>query len=106
MRIVVVFAVAVALLAFGCSSKSRCERAVHKVIDLSAHSDPKGSSPKADEQAVIDQLETISIGTCEKEGLDQGQLDCILAMQTWRDLEALSKCPAIAAKRPSWILAP
>ena len=97
---------AVALLALGCSSKSRCERAVHKVIELSVHSDPKSSTPKADEQAVIDQLETISIGTCEKEGLEQGQLDCILAMQTWHDLEALSNCPAIAAKRPSWVLAP
>ena len=104
MRIVVI---AVAVLVIGCSGKSRCERGVHQVLTLTTHPDPKGSSvPGADEQAVIDQIESMTIGACEKEGLDQAQLDCILAMQTWRDLETLSKCPAIAARRPTWILAP
>jgi hypothetical protein len=103
MRIVVI---AVAVLVIGCSGKSRCERGVHQVLTLTTHSDPKGSVPKADEQEVIDQIESMTISACEKEGLDQAQLDCILAMQTWRDLETLSKCPAIAAKRPTWVLAP
>jgi hypothetical protein len=97
--------IAMAVLALGCSGKSRCERGVHKVLEITTQA-PKGSEPKADEREVIDQIETMTIGACEKEGLDEAQLDCILKMQTQHDLETLSTCPAIAAKHPSWVLAP
>ena len=94
-----------ALLALGCSKPTPCEKAVHKVMDVQTRAIP-GSEPKADEQEVIDQIAKMTIGTCEKEGLDEAQLACLMAMTKPEDLMTVGACPAIAAKHPSWLLAP
>ena len=93
------------LVVAGCG-KSDCQRAVHHVTELTTHAGPKGSEPKADEQAVIDRIEQVTIAACEREGLSAEQRDCILAMKTFGDMDAVTKCPAIAAKRPTWLIAP
>jgi hypothetical protein len=88
-----------------CSSKSPCERAVHHVLELTTHAVP-GSEPKPDEQKVIDGIEKMTVGSCEKEGLSDAQLACIEAVKTLADLQTVTSCPAIAAKKPSWLIVP
>ncbi len=97
---------AVALLA-ACSGKpSNCELAVHHVMNTLASNTPAGSEPKADEQAVIDQLGAQSVAQCTKEGLSDEQRDCILAIKGVGDLTKASDCAAIKAAHPSWLLTP
>ncbi len=87
-------------------TRSNCEVAVHHVMQTLASATPAGSEPKADEQAVIDQVEAQSIVQCTKEGLSDEQLACILAIKTSRDLATSSACAAIKAKHPGWLLTP
>jgi hypothetical protein len=94
------------VVAIGCGRKSDCERAVHHLLQVTTHIGAPGSEPKADEQEVLDQVEKMTIVRCEDEGLSAAQRDCILAMKTFEDLKAVTRCPAIAAKQPSWVLVP
>jgi hypothetical protein len=98
-------AVLVALLVSGCHTRSPCERAVHEVLTLTTHAVP-GSEPKPDEQKVIDDIEKMTVATCTKEGLSDAQLACIENMKSYADLQKLPSCPAIAAKKPSWLIIP
>jgi hypothetical protein len=99
-------AVLVALLVSACSHRSPCERAVHKVLALSAHAGPPGSEPKPNEQRAIDQIEKLTVASCEKEGLSDAQLACIEGMKSFDDMQQITACPAIAAKQPSWLIVP
>jgi hypothetical protein len=95
----------VALLAAACGGKkANCDVAVHHLMKLLASDPPAGSEPKADEQAVIDQVEAQSVVQCTKEGLSDEQRDCILAIKSAKELAASSDCAAIKAKHPSWLL--
>ena len=102
MRIILVI-----LFCAGCKDDRTCAQAVHKLFEITTM-DPtgKGSKPGADEQKVIDTIETMTIGKCKEEGLSKAQTDCILAMKTREDMDTVGKCPAIAAKHPSWLLVP
>jgi len=81
-----------------------CERAVKHVVTLTT-AGPPGSKPHADEQSVIDQIAKTSIERCNTEGLSDAQRDCILAAKSLKD-RAFLTCPALVAKKPSWIIAP
>jgi hypothetical protein len=89
-----------------CRGKSNCEVAVHHVMTVLAIDTPAGSEPKADEQAVIDQVEAQSVVQCTREGLSDEQRACILAIKRTEDLAASSACAALEAKHPSWLLTP
>jgi len=94
------------LLAVAGCSKSPCERAVHEVFELQLRATPPGSEPKADEQAVIDQVERMTIGQCEKEGLSDAALACIMKMTSFDDMKTLKDCPGFNDHRPTWVIAP
>ncbi|HEY5926042.1 MAG TPA: hypothetical protein VIV11_30360 [Kofleriaceae bacterium] len=86
----------------GCGdSNSDCARAVRHVFDLTT----KVGKPGAEEQAVIDQIARQTTRACEREGLSAAQRDCILAAKALDDRQFLM-CPALVAKKPSWIIAP
>lgn len=95
----------VALLAAACSkgAPSDCQRAVHHVLfDLTT---PRGTQPPSGQEAeIIRQVEAMTVPACEREGLSAAQRDCILAARAAEDFPALLKCPAIAERRPSWII--
>jgi hypothetical protein len=95
--------VLVAFCVSACSGKSPCERAVHHVLALTTHAVP-GSEPKPDEQKVIDGIEKMTVASCEKEGLSDAQLACIERVQSYADLQTVASCPAIAAKKPTWLI--
>jgi hypothetical protein len=44
-----------------------------------------------------------AIATCQREGLSPAQLACIVAVKDWAPFTELAACPAIQAKRPSWL---
>lgn len=94
-----------ALAAAACSkgAPSDCERAVrHLLFELTT---PRGAPPPSEQEAeIIRQVAATTVPTCEREGLSAAQLDCILAARTAEDFPALLKCPAIAERRPSWII--
>ncbi len=95
---------ALALALAACSKgPSDCERAVHHVLfDLTS---PRGApAPSSDEQDVMRQVEATTVPVCEKEGLEPAQLACILAAHSAEDFAAMLRCPAIAARRPSWLI--
>ena len=89
----------------GAAASSDCARAVHHVlVDLT---NPAGAPPPSEEEAgVIKQVVSQTVPVCEKEGLSKGQLDCIFAAKTAEDFPVLARCPAIVAKKPSWIILP
>jgi hypothetical protein len=95
----------VAVLAACNSPSPNCKRAVKHVFKLTTHAGPPGTEPKADEQAIIDQIEKKTLDACTKEGLSDAQRDCILAAKSLFDRTFLT-CPALVAKPPSWIIAP
>jgi hypothetical protein len=70
------------------------------------HAGPPGTEPKADEQRAIDQIEKLTVASCEKEGLSEAQLACIEGMTSFDDMHRITACPAIAAKKPSWLIVP
>ncbi len=96
----------VALVALGACRKTNpsCERAVKHVIALTT-SGPPGSEPQAEEQRVIDQVIELTIERCSDEGLSDAQRDCILAATSLAERTFLM-CPALVAKKPSWVIAP
>jgi len=90
----------------GCSpspERRRCQQAVPHVIRMAA-----GNGPISDgERAVIAAAEKASIERCSAEGLSEDQLRCILAVGSPDELlTKLPSCPAIVAKRPSWLTVP
>lgn len=91
---------AVVALVMGCG-KSDCDRAVRHVFDLTT----MGPKPGADEQVAIDAVVKLSVARCEEEGLSDAQRDCILAAPSLWDRTFLT-CPALVARKPSWIIAP
>jgi hypothetical protein len=97
-------ALVLALLAACHKPNPSCERAVKHVIALTTQG-PPGSEPKDDEKSAIDQVIKVSIDRCDDEGLSDAQRDCILAAKSLTDREFLM-CPALVAKKPTWIIAP
>jgi hypothetical protein len=94
-----------ALVAAACSKSapSDCERAVRHM--LSNLTTARGLSPPSGQEAeVIRQVEAMTVPVCEREGLSAAQRDCILAARSAEDFPAMLKCPAIAERRPSWII--
>lgn len=80
----------------------RCARAIGHVSAL-----VRGvgeMSPQ--EAAIVAAIDQASRGRCEGEGLSEAELACILAVDDPRALGALRGCPAIAARRPSWLVLP
>lgn len=73
------------------------------MLTLNAHAVP-GGEPKPDEQRAIDQIEKPTVASCEKEGLSQAQLACIAGMKTFDDMQRIMACPAIASKKPGWLI--
>ena len=64
-----------------------------------------GPPPKADERAAIDQIKKATMDRCDSEGLSDAQRDCILPARSLDD-RAFLMCPALVAKKPSWLIAP
>lgn len=97
----------VVLIVFAACSKpaerERCERGIRKVLELTVLAGAKQMD--ADERAAIDQVERQSVNVCIDEGLSTEQLECLLAMKSLEDFQAVTTCPAIKAKHPSWLLA-
>lgn len=97
--------IALILVVAACGkSDPLCTAAVHKVFEMTLAGGPPGSEPKADEKAVIDQIETQTLSRCNAEGLSKEVADCILATHApdWDD--QLRACPAFMAKPPSWVI--
>jgi hypothetical protein len=63
-----------------------------------------GRPPSEQEAELIRQVEAMTVPICEREGLTPAQRDCILAARSAEDFSEMLKCPAIAERRPSWIL--
>ena len=100
---------AISLALAACSNPSNCKRAVHKIIDITTHTGPKDkapSPPDPKEAEVLAGIEVATVEACEQEGLSDEQTACIVAMKSFEDLKAISNCPAIKAKHPSWVIAP
>lgn len=104
-----------------------CERAVGHVFAILKAGDEALGAMSAEESAARQQVETETVAQCRREGLTPAQRDCILAVkqpqfppydknnkqpthqaleQMKRDLGNVATCPAIAAKRPSWLQIP
>lgn len=94
-----------ALLIGGCNRRNpSCERAVKHVFELTTGG-PPGSEPKGEEKAAIDAIRSQTMDVCTREGLSDAQLACILSAKSLFD-RAFLMCPALVAKKPSWIIAP
>ena len=85
-------------------SNPNCEPAVKHVMRL-AEGPPGTKPPSGEERSVIDHVVKISIDRCNDEGLSDAQRDCIVAAKSLDDRTFLM-CPALVAKKPSWIIAP
>lgn len=92
------------LSACGGEARSDCELAVHHFLyELTWPRDTKRSPGDV---ATLSHLEQITLPVCKAEGLSEAQRSCILAAKSDADLPALARCPAIAARRPSWLVIP
>jgi hypothetical protein len=81
-----------------------CERAVKHVFDLTTDG-PPGSEPKGEEKQAIEMIRSQTVDRCTSEGISDAQLACILAAKSLFERTFLM-CPALVAKKPSWIIAP
>lgn len=77
-----------------------CERAVRHVIALGQGS---GSAAQAPDEAGR-KLSEKTIAECRKEGLTQAQAECIVAAKNDSELLSVRSCPAIAERRPGWLV--
>jgi hypothetical protein len=105
MEVPMKLAALVLAFAAACSkgAPSDCERAVHHVLfELTTPRGGKG--PAGEEAEIVRRIEAMTVPACEREGLSAAQRDCILAARSAEDFPAMLKCPAIAERRPSWIL--
>jgi len=108
MKSLLVFAL-LSMAACGSKAKAQdpCTRGVTHVFDLTiAQSAKHDAKPSADEQTAINAVKQQSLDACQRDGLTQAQLDCILAATDWDKFLALGACPAIKDKRPTWLLIP
>jgi hypothetical protein len=93
------------LLLVACDKPNQnCERAVNHALSLSK-GPPGMPRPSEKEQELIDQIAKMSLDTCVMEGLSDAQRDCILATRSLLDRDFLM-CPALVAKKPTWLNAP
>ncbi|MCX5742184.1 MAG: hypothetical protein NT062_06780 [Proteobacteria bacterium] len=98
-------------LLVACSSTEtvgdRCTRGIDHLTTLGTTA-PNGKSakPSAAEQHVIDGVWRSAMASCKAEGFTQAQLECILAATDVPTLLKVGECPAIKAKKPSWLVAP
>jgi hypothetical protein len=95
-------------LTIACSSDGgRCEKAVQHIMLGLIPTDAPGQ-PGAGERAIIEVVAKAGIAQCKGEGLSQAQADCILAVKGVEpsDWRKLGECPAIAARKPSWLIIP
>lgn len=101
--VVVVVAVALA----GCGEQNpNCKPAVDHVFAITVRGpNQELPAPRADEQAIIDQIKRQALDRCNRDGLSVEQRDCILAAKSLND-RAFLTCPALVAKPPGWIIAP
>ncbi len=83
----------------------RCRRSVEHVATL-IRSGPGSASISPQEAAIIDATTAISVASCEREGLSSAQEQCLLAIQSAQELGDAATCPAIAERRPSWLVLP
>ena len=65
-----------------------------------------GGAPSPAERTVMEASSSMAAAQCRAEGLTAAQADCILAVGSMEELMALETCPAIAARRPSWLVLP
>jgi hypothetical protein len=87
-------------------SDDLCTRGVTHVMELmAAESKAHHSTPGPDEQAASDSVAKASIAQCQKEGLSQVQLDCLLAATNWEKFMRVRECAAIQANPPTWLRA-
>lgn len=85
-----------------------CTRAVLHVNELIAvESNSHGLPPiGAVEQRAVDLAVKGSITQCRSEGLSPAQLDCVLTAKDWDGFRHVGDCPAIQARRPTWLRIP
>ena len=82
----------------------RCQRGVGHVQQLmAAESKAHDMVPSADEQRAIGAVGKGMVSLCQSEGLSQEQLDCLLNAKDWDLFKSVGDCPAIRARRPSWL---
>lgn len=107
-RLALVLAVGWAWVACGNrADNDRCDRAVGHIAQITSGASAGGAgAPSAEEQAIIDAVIDMSKVTCRREGLSQAQADCILAVGDVQAMLRLRQCPAIGARRPSWLALP
>lgn len=85
----------------------RCAKAIAKVsLDEFMANAPESGKPKPAEQAIIDGVRKQSQAACESEGLTEEQAACFEAIKDIETLFQVADCPAIAAKKPSWLRLP
>jgi hypothetical protein len=92
----------------GCSGKKTealCEKSVRHMLAVS-QAPLAGVKVAPAERAIMEAAVQASLATCRSEGLSQEQADCILAVKDVQGLAALRTCPAIAAKKPRWLILP
>ncbi len=76
------------------------------MVSLDVMLEEIAEKPSEGEQAIMDGVRSMSLRKCEEEGLSVAQAACF---QTIRDVDSLlqvASCPAIAAKKPSWLRVP
>jgi hypothetical protein len=102
-----VFAMFLSLLAAtACSSSrerdgDRCDQAVAHVAGHLRSLGP----PSKGEDAIMQVVETAARERCRAEGLSDAQLRCILATRDLSTFDEVWACPAIAERRPGWLVA-
>lgn len=82
----------------------RCAKALSKVgMDVYMQGNGK---PAPEEQLIIDGVRKVAQVKCEAEGLSPEQAACFDAIVDIDTLFLSADCPAIAAKKPSWLSVP
>jgi hypothetical protein len=95
-----------ALALSACGNKDDfCSQAVRRVTFELIPKDGTGQ-PSEDERRTMEAVVEMGIAQCRKEGLSKEQADCIMDVHTVDQMLRLGDCPAIAAKRPSWLSLP
>lgn len=104
----------VALLALACNNDKAddlCARATrHMAFGIIAPGET--GQPSAEEKKIMQVVVQMSVAQCRQEGLGAAQAECIFAYQPFQGgslaqaMIDLVECPAIAARRPSWLQMP
>ena len=97
------------MIGAGCSQKqteARCEQGVRHMLAVLQAPLANGAQPAPMEKEAMEAAVKTSMESCRSEGLTQEQVDCILAVKDVQGLGTLRSCPAIAAKKPRWLILP